>query len=194
KLKDFNVDAEVVAVQPGPVITRFEIQPAPGIKVSKISNLAKDLARSLAVISVRVVEVIPGKTTVGIEIPNEQREMIRFTEAVSSRAFDEASSPLTMALGKDISGQPVIADLSKMPHLLVAGTTGSGKSVGLNAMLLSILFKSTPEDVRMIMIDPKMLELAVYDGIPHLLTPVVTDMKDAAAALRWGVAEMERRY
>src|SRR5690606_18138069 len=133
----------------------------------------KDLARSLAVISVRVVEVIPGKTTVGIEIPNEQREMIRFTEAVSSRAFDEASSPLTMALGKDISGQPVIADLSKMPHLLVAGTTGSGKSVGLNAMLLSILFKSTPEDVRMIMIDPKMLELAVYDGIPHLLTPVV---------------------
>ena len=194
KLKDFNVDAEVVAVQPGPVITRFEIQPAPGIKVSKISNLAKDLARSLAVISVRVVEVIPGKTTVGIEIPNEQREMIRFTEAVSSRAFDEASSPLTMALGKDISGQPVIADLSKMPHLLVAGTTGSGKSVGLNAMLLSILFKSTPEDVRMIMIDPKMLELAVYDGIPHLLTPVVTDMKDAASALRWGVAEMERRY
>ena len=194
KLKDFNVEAEVVAVQPGPVITRFEIQPAAGIKVSKISNLAKDLARSLAVISVRVVEVIPGKTTVGIEIPNEQREMIRFTEAVASRVFDEAASPLTLALGKDISGQPVVADLAKMPHLLVAGTTGSGKSVGLNAMLLSIMFKSTPEDVRMIMIDPKMLELAVYDGIPHLLTPVVTDMKDAAAALRWGVAEMERRY
>ena len=194
KLKDFNIEAEVVAVQPGPVITRFEIQPAAGIKVSRISNLAKDLARSLAVISVRVVEVIPGKTTVGIEIPNEQREMIRFTEAVASRAFDESPSPLTMALGKDISGNPMVADLAKMPHLLVAGTTGSGKSVGLNAMLLSILFKSTPEEVRLIMIDPKMLELAVYDGIPHLLTPVVTDMKDAAAALRWGVAEMERRY
>ena len=194
KLKDFSIEAEVVAVQPGPVITRFEIQPAAGIKVSRISNLAKDLARSLAVISVRVVEVIPGKTTVGIEIPNEQREMIRFTEAVASRAFDESPSPLTMALGKDISGNPMVADLAKMPHLLVAGTTGSGKSVGLNAMLLSILFKSTPDDVRLIMIDPKMLELAVYDGIPHLLTPVVTDMKDAASALRWGVAEMERRY
>tara|TARA_R110001606_G_scaffold255674_2_gene403862 strand:- start:62109 stop:64355 length:2247 start_codon:yes stop_codon:yes gene_type:complete len=194
KLKDFNVDAEVVAVQPGPVITRFEIQPAPGIKVSKITNLAKDLARSLAVISVRVVEVIPGKTTVGIEIPNEQREMIRFTEVVGSRLFDDASSPLTMALGKDISGGPVMADLGKMPHLLVAGTTGSGKSVGLNAMLLSMLFKATPDQVRMIMIDPKMLELAVYDGIPHLLTPVVTDMKEAAGALRWGVGEMERRY
>ena len=194
KLKDFNIEAEVVAVQPGPVITRFEIQPAPGIKVSRITNLAKDLARSLAVISVRVVEVIPGKTTVGIEIPNERREMIRFTEAVASRAFDESASPLTLALGKDISGNPLVADLGKMPHLLVAGTTGSGKSVGLNAMLLSILFKSAPEEVRLIMIDPKMLELAVYDGIPHLLTPVVTDMKDAAAALRWGVAEMERRY
>ncbi|MGI9573261.1 DNA translocase FtsK [Alloalcanivorax xenomutans] len=194
KLKDFNVDAEVVAVQPGPVITRFEIQPAPGIKVSKITNLAKDLARSLAVISVRVVEVIPGKTTVGIEIPNEQREMIRFTEVVGSKMFDDAGSPLTMALGKDISGNPVMADLAKMPHLLVAGTTGSGKSVGVNAMLLSMLFKSSPEDVRLILIDPKMLELAVYDGIPHLLTPVVTDMKEAAGALRWGVGEMERRY
>ncbi|WP_439650192.1 DNA translocase FtsK [Isoalcanivorax beigongshangi] len=194
KLRDFNIEAEVVAVQPGPVITRFEIQPAAGIKVSRITNLAKDLARSLAVISVRVVEVIPGKTTVGIEIPNEQREMIRFTEAVASRAFDDSASPLTLALGKDISGRPVVADLAKMPHLLVAGTTGSGKSVGLNAMLLSILFKSPPEDVRLIMIDPKMLELAVYDGIPHLLTPVVTDMKEAASALRWGVGEMERRY
>ncbi|WP_323133007.1 DNA translocase FtsK [Alloalcanivorax marinus] len=194
KLKDFNIDAEVVAVQPGPVITRFEIQPAPGIKVSKISNLAKDLARSLAVISVRVVEVIPGKTTVGIEIPNEQREMIRLTEVVGSRMFDDAASPLTLALGKDISGNPVMADLGKMPHLLVAGTTGSGKSVGLNAMLLSIMFKASPEEVRLIMIDPKMLELAVYDGIPHLLTPVVTDMKEAASALRWGVGEMERRY
>jgi len=194
KLKDFNIDAEVVAVQPGPVITRFEIQPAPGIKVSKITNLAKDLARSLAVISVRVVEVIPGKTTVGIEIPNEQREMIRFTEVVGTQMFDQAPSPLTMALGKDISGGPVMADLAKMPHLLVAGTTGSGKSVGVNAMLLSMLFKSSPDDVRLILIDPKMLELAVYDGIPHLLTPVVTDMKEAAGALRWGVGEMERRY
>lgn len=194
KLKDFNVDATVEAVQPGPVITRFEIQPAAGVKVSKITNLAKDLARSLAVVSVRVVEVIPGKTTVGIEIPNEQREMIRFTEAVASRAFDENSSALSLALGKDISGNAIVADLAKMPHLLVAGTTGSGKSVGVNAMLLSILFKSGPDDVRMILIDPKMLELAVYDGIPHLLTPVVTDMKDAASALRWGVAEMERRY
>jgi S-DNA-T family DNA segregation ATPase FtsK/SpoIIIE len=194
KLKDFNIDAEVAAVQPGPVITRFEIQPAPGIKVSKITNLAKDLARSLAVISVRVVEVIPGKTTVGIEIPNEQREMIRFTEVVGTQMFDQAPSPLTMALGKDISGGPVMADLAKMPHLLVAGTTGSGKSVGVNAMLLSMLFKSSPDDVRLILIDPKMLELAVYDGIPHLLTPVVTDMKEAAGALRWGVGEMERRY
>jgi S-DNA-T family DNA segregation ATPase FtsK/SpoIIIE len=194
KLKDFSIEAEVVAVQPGPVITRFEIQPAPGIKVSRITNLAKDLARSLAVISVRVVEVIPGKTTIGIEIPNERREMIRLTEVISSRVFDEAASAVTLSLGKDISGQPVVADLAKMPHLLVAGTTGSGKSVGINAMLLSILFKSTPEQVRLIMIDPKMLELAVYDGIPHLLTPVVTDMKQAASALRWGVAEMERRY
>ncbi|MCK0152406.1 DNA translocase FtsK 4TM domain-containing protein [Alcanivorax sp. S6407] len=194
KLKDFNIEAEVVAVQPGPVITRFEIQPAPGIKVSKITNLAKDLARSLAVISVRVVEVIPGKTTVGIEIPNEQREMIRFTEVVGTQMFDQSPSPLTMALGKDISGNPVMADLAKMPHLLVAGTTGSGKSVGVNAMLLSMLFKSNPDDVRLILIDPKMLELAVYDGIPHLLTPVVTDMKEAAGALRWGVGEMERRY
>ena len=194
KLKDFNIEAEVVAVQPGPVITRFEIQPAPGIKVSRITNLAKDLARSLAVISVRVVEVIPGKTTVGIEIPNEQREMIRFTEVVGTQMFDQSPSPLTMALGKDIAGNPVMADLAKMPHLLVAGTTGSGKSVGVNAMLLSMLFKSSPEDVRMILIDPKMLELAVYDGIPHLLTPVVTDMKEAAGALRWGVGEMERRY
>lgn len=194
KLKDFGIEAEVVAVQPGPVITRFEIQPAPGIKVSRITNLAKDLARSLAVISVRVVEVIPGKTTVGIEIPNEKREMIRLTEVISSRVFDESTSPVTLSLGKDISGQPVVTDLAKMPHLLVAGTTGSGKSVGVNAMLLSILFKSTPDEVRLIMIDPKMLELAVYDGIPHLLTPVVTDMKEAASALRWGVAEMERRY
>ncbi len=194
KLKDFGIEAEVVEVQPGPVVTRFEIQPAAGVKVSRITNLAKDIARSLAVISVRVVEVIPGKTVVGIEIPNEHREIIKFSEILSSQVFDESKSHATLALGKDISGQPILADLAKMPHLLVAGTTGSGKSVGVNAMLLSMLFKSGPEDLRLILIDPKMLELAVYDGIPHLLTPVVTDMKDAANALRWSVAEMERRY
>lgn len=194
KLKDYGVEAEVVAVFPGPVITRFEIQPAPGVKVSRISGLAKDLARSLAVISVRVVEVIPGKSVVGIEIPNVDREIVRMSEVLKSSAYDNSQSPLSMALGHDISGEPVVEDLSKMPHLLVAGTTGSGKSVGLNAMILSILFKASPEDVRMIMVDPKMLELAVYEGIPHLLTPVVTDMKDAANALRWCVAEMERRY
>jgi len=194
KLADFGVSAEVTAVYPGPVITRFEIQPAPGVKVSRISNLAKDLARSLAVISVRVVEVIPGKSVVGIEIPNEDREIVNFREVLASRAFDQSRSPLTLALGHDISGQPVCADLAKMPHLLVAGTTGSGKSVGVNAMLLSLLYKSGPEDVRLILVDPKMLELSVYDGIPHLLTPVITDMKDAANGLRWCVAEMERRY
>ncbi|NLY57317.1 MAG: cell division protein FtsK [Gammaproteobacteria bacterium] len=194
KLKDFGVEAEVEKVQPGPVITRFEIQPAPGVKVSKITNLAKDLARSLAVISVRVVEVIPGKTTIGIEIPNEDREIVRLSEVLQTREFDEAQSAVTLALGHDIGGKPVLADLAKMPHLLVAGTTGSGKSVGVNAMLLSILFKSHPEDVRLIMIDPKMLELSIYEGIPHLLCPVVTDMKEAANSLRWCVAEMERRY
>jgi S-DNA-T family DNA segregation ATPase FtsK/SpoIIIE len=162
--------------------------------VSRISNLAKDLARSLAVISVRVVEVIPGKSVVGIEIPNEDREIVNFREVLSSRAFDQSRSALSLALGHDISGQPVVADLSRMPHLLVAGTTGSGKSVGVNAMLLSLLYKSTPADVRLILVDPKMLELSVYDGIPHLLTPVITDMKDAANGLRWCVAEMERRY
>ena len=194
KLADFGVSAEVTAVYPGPVITRFEIQPAAGVKVSRISNLAKDLARSLAVISVRVVEVIPGKSVVGIEIPNEHREIVNFREVLSSRAFDQSRSALTLALGHDISGEPVTADLARMPHLLVAGTTGSGKSVGVNAMLLSLLYKSTPADVRMILVDPKMLELSVYDGIPHLLTPVITDMKDAANGLRWCVAEMERRY
>ncbi|NNM52368.1 MAG: cell division protein FtsK [Pseudomonadales bacterium] len=194
KLKEFNVDADVTAVQPGPVITRFEIQPAPGVKVARISNIAKDLARSLAVISVRVVEVIPGKSVVGIEIPNENREIVRLSEVLSSAEYDSRESPLTLVLGKDIGGRPVVADLARMPHLLVAGTTGSGKSVGVNAMLLSILYKATPEQVRLIMIDPKMLELSVYDGIPHLLTPVVTDMKEAANALRWSVAEMERRY
>ncbi len=194
KLADFGISAEVVAVYPGPVITRFEIQPAPGIKVSRISNLAKDLARSLAVISVRVVEVIPGKSVVGIEIPNEHREIVNFRDVLSSRTFEQSKSVLTLALGHDISGQPVVADLAKMPHLLVAGTTGSGKSVGVNAMILSLLYKAGPAEVRLILVDPKMLELSVYDGIPHLLTPVITDMKDAANGLRWCVAEMERRY
>ncbi len=194
KLADFGISAEVTAVYPGPVITRFEIQPAAGVKVSRISNLAKDLARSLAVVSVRVVEVIPGKSVVGIEIPNEDRQIVNFREVLSSKAFEQSKSPLTLALGHDISGQPMVADLAKMPHLLVAGTTGSGKSVGVNAMLLSLLYKSGPSDVRLILVDPKMLELSVYDGIPHLLTPVITDMKDAANGLRWCVAEMERRY
>lgn len=194
KLKEFGVEVTVDSIHPGPVITRYEIQPAAGVKVSRISNLAKDLARSLAVLSVRVVEVIPGKTTVGIEIPNEDRQMVRFSEVLSSPEYDEAKSPVTLALGHDIGGKPVITDLAKMPHLLVAGTTGSGKSVGVNAMILSILFKSGPEDAKLIMIDPKMLELSIYEGIPHLLCPVVTDMKDAANALRWSVAEMERRY
>lgn len=194
KLQDFGVSAEVVSVQPGPVITRFEIQPAAGIKASRISGLAKDLARSLAVISVRVVEVIPGKSYVGIEVPNEAREMVRLGDVLASNAYDESKSPLTLALGHDIAGSPVMADLAKMPHLLVAGTTGSGKSVGVNTMLMSLLFKAGPDEVRLILVDPKMLELSVYEGIPHLLTPVVTDMKDAANALRWSVGEMERRY
>ncbi len=194
KLKDFGVVAEVVEVLPGPVITRFEIQPAPGVKVNRISNLAKDLARSLAVVSVRVVEVIPGKSVVGIEIPNEYREIVRLSEVIASDVYDSSKSPLSLALGHDISGQSVIADLAKMPHLLVAGTTGSGKSVGINAMLLSLLYKARPDEVRLILVDPKMLELSVYDGIPHLLTPVITDMKDASNGLRWCVGEMERRY
>ena len=184
----------MVEVLPGPVVTRFEIQPAAGIKVSRISGLAKDLARSMAVISVRVVEVIPGKSVVGIEIPNEKREMVRLSEVLSSEAYDRSSSPVTLALGHDIAGIPIVADLGRMPHLLVAGTTGSGKSVGINTMLLSLLFKASPEEVKLILIDPKMLELSVYDGIPHLLTPVITDMKDAASGLRWCVGEMERRY
>ncbi|MFJ2331760.1 DNA translocase FtsK [Pseudomonas helleri] len=194
KLKEFGVEVAVDSIHPGPVITRYEIQPAAGVKVSRIANLAKDLARSLAVTSVRVVEVIPGKTTVGIEIPNEDRQIVRFSEVLSTPEFDDAKSPVTLALGHDIGGKAVITDLAKMPHLLVAGTTGSGKSVGVNAMILSILFKSGPEDAKLIMIDPKMLELSIYEGIPHLLCPVVTDMKDAANALRWSVAEMERRY
>ena len=194
KLQDFGITAEVTEVLPGPVVTRFEIQPAPGIKVSRISGLAKDLARSMAVISVRVVEVIPGKSVVGIEIPNEKREMVRLSEVISSEAFDRSSSPLTLALGNDIAGIPTVADLARMPHLLVAGTTGSGKSVGINAMLLSLLLKASPDEVKLILIDPKMLELSIYDDIPHLLTPVITDMKDAASGLRWCVGEMERRY
>jgi S-DNA-T family DNA segregation ATPase FtsK/SpoIIIE len=194
KLLDFNIQASVVGVYPGPVVTRFELDLAPGIKVAKITGLAKDLARSLSAVSVRVVEVIPGKTYVGLELPNKHREIVRLSEVINAPKFEQNASPLTMVLGKDIAGQPVVADLAKMPHLLVAGTTGSGKSVGVNVMILSLLYKSPPEDVRMIMIDPKMLELSVYEGIPHLLCEVVTDMKEAANALRWCVGEMERRY
>ncbi|MGB5624714.1 MAG: DNA translocase FtsK 4TM domain-containing protein [Woeseiaceae bacterium] len=194
KLKDFNIDVEVRSVSPGPVITRFELDPAPGVKVSQIANLSKDLARSLSVVSVRIVEVIPGKSFVGLEIPNEVRQLVTLGEILKSKAYDEMASPLTLALGKDIGGKSVVADLARMPHLLIAGTTGSGKSVGINAMVLSILYKAQPEQVRMIMIDPKMLELSVYEGIPHLLAPVVTDMKEASNSLRWCVAEMDRRY
>lgn len=193
-LNDFNVSVEVVGVLPGPVITRFELQPAAGIKVSRISSLSKDLARALSVTSVRIVEVIPGKSVVGLEIPNQEREMVTLRELLVSAPFEKSKSMLTLAMGKDISGTPMVADLGKMPHALVAGTTGSGKSVAINTMILSLLYKATPEQVRMIMIDPKMLELSVYEGIPHLLTPVVTDMKEASNALRWAVAEMERRY
>ena len=194
KLKDFGVEVQVVEVQPGPVVTRFELQPAPGIKVSRISGLAKDLARALSLGSVRVVEVIPGKPVVGLEIPNENRDIVRLREILGCADYENSKSVLEIALGKDIAGRPVIANLEKMPHLLVAGTTGSGKSVAINAMILSLLYKATPDQVRMIMVDPKMLELSVYEDIPHLLTPVVTDMKKAANALRWCVAEMERRY
>ena len=194
KLRDFGVEVEVVEVHPGPVVTRFELKPAAGVKVSQISNLSKDLARALSAISVRVVEVIPGKSTVGLEIPNEVRELVTLGEIIKSKTYDDMHSPLTLVLGKDIGGAPVVADLARMPHLLVGGTTGSGKSTAVNAMVLSLLYKSMAEQVRLIMIDPKMLELSVYEGIPHLLAPVVTDMKEAANALRWCVAEMERRY
>ena len=194
KLKDFRVEASVKDVLPGPVVTRFELDLAPGVKVSRITGLAKDLARSLAVTSVRIVEVIPGKSLIGIEVPNADREMVRLRDVLDSPKFTGAAAPLTLALGKDIAGEPMMADIARMPHLLVAGTTGSGKSVGINAMLVSMLYKCRPEDLRLILVDPKMLELAVYEGIPHLLTPVVTDMKDAAAALNWCVGEMERRY
>jgi S-DNA-T family DNA segregation ATPase FtsK/SpoIIIE len=183
-----------VAVEPGPVITRFEIDPAPGVKVSQISNLAKDLARGLSVISVRVVEIIPGKSVIGLEIPNQHREVVYLREVLEAPIYTQSASPLTLALGKDIGGNPVVANLGKMPHLLVAGTTGSGKSVAINAMLLSLLYKASPREVRLILVDPKMLELSMYEDIPHLLTPVVTDMKEAANALRWCVGEMERRY
>jgi len=194
KLKEFGIEAQVVAVHPGPVITRYELQPAAGVKGSQVINLAKDLARSLSVISVRVVDVIPGKSVIGIEIPNEHREIVSLGEILNSKEYDAMKSHLALGLGKNISGQPIVTDLSRMPHLLVAGTTGSGKSVALNAMILSLLYKATAKEVRLIMIDPKMLELSVYEGIPHLLAPVVTDMKEAANALRWCVAEMERRF
>lgn len=194
RLNDYRVKAKVVGISPGPVITRFELELAPGVKAARISNLSRDLARSLSAIAVRIVEVIPGKPYVGLELPNKKRQTVYMHELLDSDAFRDSRSPLTVVLGKDIGGQPVVANLAKMPHLLVAGTTGSGKSVGVNAMIISILYKAKPEDVRFIMIDPKMLELSVYEGIPHLLTEVVTDMKDAASALRWSVTEMERRY
>ena len=184
----------MVAAYPGPVITRYEIEPAVGVKGSQIINLVKDLARALSVVSIRVVETIPGKSCMGLEIPNPKRQMVRLSEILSSQVYADMGSPLTMALGKDIAGKPVVADLAQMPHLLVAGTTGSGKSVAINAMILSLLYKATPNEVRLILVDPKMLELSVYEGIPHLLAPVVTDMKQAANALNWCVAEMERRY
>lgn len=194
KLAEFRITVEVVAVHPGPVITRFEMELAPGIKASRVTGLSQDLARSLSLVSVRVVEVIAGKSTIGIEVPNEHREIVQLTEMLQSDTYQDNKSPLTLALGKDISGNPVTADLGRMPHLLAAGTTGSGKSVAVNAMLISLLYKATAKDVRLILIDPKMLELNVYDGIPHLLAPVVTDMSEAANALRWCVGEMERRY
>ncbi len=194
-LQDYGVHGVTVeSQQPGPIVTRFELQLPAGTKVSKITGLAKDLARNMGVISVRIVEVIPGKTTIGIEVPNAKRDLVVIRDIIDSKEFKEAESPLTLVLGKSIGGKAVVADLSKMPHLLVAGTTGSGKSVAVNAMLMSLLYKSTPEQVKLILIDPKMLELSTYEGIPHLLTPVVTDMKDAANALRWCVGEMERRY
>ncbi|WP_017461087.1 DNA translocase FtsK [Dyella ginsengisoli] len=194
KLKDFRIEAKVVGVYPGPVITRFELEPAAGVRGSQVSSLDKDIARGLSVVSVRVVDVIPGKNVIGLEIPNAKKQIVYLSEILRSDKYDAMKSPLTLALGKDIGGRPTVADLAKMPHLLVAGTTGSGKSVAVNAMVLSLLYKASPKDVRMIMIDPKMLELSVYEGIPHLLAPVVTDMKEAANALRWCVAEMERRY
>lgn len=194
KLLDFGIEAKVISAQPGPVITRYEFEPAPGVKGSQVTNLSKDLARALSVISVRVVETIPGKTCMGLEIPNSSRQVVYLSEIMSSKVFADTSALLTLALGKDIAGKPEVADITKMPHLLIAGTTGSGKSVAINALVLSILYKAKPNQVKMILVDPKMLELSVYEGIPHLLAPVVTDMKQAGHALNWAVAEMERRY
>ena len=194
KLADFNVEAKVLTAHPGPVVTRYEIEPAVGVKGSQIVGLAKDLARALSLVSIRVVETVPGKSCMALELPNPKRQIVRLSEIIGSQAYHGMHSPLSMAMGKDIGGQPVVVDLAKMPHLLVAGTTGSGKSVGVNAMILSLIYKSEPKDVRMIMVDPKMLELSIYEGIPHLLAPVVTDMTKAANALHWCVGEMERRY
>ncbi|MDD5058426.1 MAG: DNA translocase FtsK 4TM domain-containing protein [Sideroxydans sp.] len=194
KLKDFGVEVKVVGAYPGPVITRYEIEPAVGVKGSQITNLVRDLARALSVVSIRVVETIPGKSFMALELPNPKRQIVQLSEILGSQVYADMHSPLTMAMGKDISGKPVVADLGKMPHVLVAGTTGSGKSVAINAMILSLLYKSTPQQVRLLLVDPKMLELSVYEGIPHLLAPVVTDMRQAASALNWGVQEMDRRY
>ncbi|WP_373379478.1 DNA translocase FtsK [Cupriavidus nantongensis] len=194
KLKDFGVEVKVVAAYPGPVITRYEIEPATGVKGSQVVNLARDLARSLSLVSIRVVETIPGKNYMGLELPNPKRQTVRLSEILGSQVYNESASSLTMALGKDIAGKPMVADLARMPHCMVAGTTGSGKSVGINAMILSLLYKAKPESVRLILIDPKMLEMSVYEGIPHLLCPVVTDMRQAGNALNWAVGEMERRY
>jgi S-DNA-T family DNA segregation ATPase FtsK/SpoIIIE len=194
KLSDFGVEVRVVAAYPGPVITRYEIEPATGVKGSQIVNLARDLARALSLTSIRVVETIPGKNYMGLELPNPNRQIVRLTEIVGSKVYNDNTSLLTIGLGKDIAGNPVVADLAKMPHLLVAGTTGSGKSVGINATILSLLYKADPNQVRLILIDPKMLELSIYEGIPHLLAPVVTDMRQAGHALNWAVNEMERRY
>jgi len=194
KLMDFNIEVKVVSALPGPVITRYEFEPAPGVKGSQITNLAKDLARALSVISIRVVETIPGKSCMGLEIPNPKRQIVHLSEILGSQIYADMHSPLAIAMGKDISGKPVVADLARMPHVLVAGTTGSGKSVAINAMILSLLYKADPAKVRLILVDPKMLELSVYEGIPHLLAPVVTDMRQAASALNWCVAEMDKRY
>jgi DNA segregation ATPase FtsK/SpoIIIE, S-DNA-T family len=194
KLREFGVEVKVLAAYPGPVITRFEVEPASGVKGSQITNLAKDLARALSLISIRVVETIPGKNCMGLELPNLQRQVVRLSEILSAKVYNDNASPLTIAMGKDISGNPIVADLGKMPHVLVAGATGSGKSVAINAMILSLIYKATPQEVRLIMVDPKMLELSTYEGIPHLLAPVVTDMKLAASALNWCVGEMEKRY
>ena len=194
RLNDFGVQVRVVSAQPGPVVTQYEIEPAVGVKGSQIVSLAKDLARSLSLLSIRVVETIPGKSFMGLELPNSKREIVRLSEVLGSDSFIDNSASLPLALGKDISGIPVVFDLTKMPHLLVAGTTGSGKSVGVNAMLLSLIYHSSPNKVRFILIDPKMLEFSMYEDIPHLLTPVVTDVTDSGKALRWCVGEMERRY